>query len=320
MRNPIRLAGAGLLLVAAALSGCTSQRNTAPAAYEIESWQYGPHAGRKITTPHYEIYSTVTDPVQLETIPDLVERAYAHYRSLVPSPREPQARMQVYLFATRSQWARETRRRTGARAEVYLQIRNGGFSENGVSLIQFVAPAITGPLLAHEGFHQYLHHCVGPTVPAWINEGLAVMCEGQRWAGDGLREFDPWYNPQRRNQLAESLLRDRLFPLTELLSTHAGNVVHETSARVGTYYAQVWGLALFLREGAGGKYAAGFERLCGELANPDLAVRLRAEHILAESAAVSPGEALFRSFIADDLRQVEHEYVTFLRQRILNER
>ena len=250
-------------------------------------------------------------------IPDLVERAYTFYQRLVPPAHAPAERMKVYLLATRNQWATVTKRLTGPRAEVFLCVRNGGFSDNGVSIIQFVEPAITGPLLAHEGFHQYLHCCVDPAVPAWLNEGLAVVCECQRWSYTRLVDFDPHFNLTRQSRLAEAINRDRLFPLEELLQTNAGNVVQETSTKVGTYYAQLWGLMLFLKEGENGKYAAGFERLRRELATPAPAQHLRAEQIWSPSGAITPGEALFHSYISDDLPMIEREYTRYLRNRLL---
>ena len=190
-------------------------------------------------------------------IPDLVERAYEFYQQLVPPVHEPAERMPVYLLATRNQWATATAHLTGARAEIFLRVRNGGFSDGGVSVIQYVEPSITGPLLAHEGFHQYLHCCVGPAVPAWLNEGLAVVCEGQRWTATRLREFDPHFNPTRQSRLAEAVNRDRLFPLEELLRTHAGNVVQGTSTQVGSITLSS-GRDAVSQEGEDGKLRGGF--------------------------------------------------------------
>jgi hypothetical protein len=314
------LVPAVFVAICAAAGGCQSGRaSTGTVSFQTEPWSYGPWQGRKLTTRHYEVYTTVNDPVLVETFPGLLERCYEYYQELVPPAREPAEPMKVYLMATRSQWAALTRQLTGPRAVVFLKIRNGGFSDGGVSVIQYVTHAVTFPLLAHEGFHQYLHTCVDPAVPAWLNEGLAVVCEGQRWTGSGLKSFDRWYNPVRRNQLAEALARQRLLSLEELLSTHAGEIVDEPPTRIATYYAQVWGLMLFLWEGQDGKYAGGFARLRQALRDPELTSRLRAEQIWS-SPEVSPGRALFQSFITEDLEAFEREYVSFLRNRILSER
>jgi hypothetical protein len=313
-----RLAALAMVaMVSALVTGCA--RMTAmpePVAYQTEPWKFSHHDGSKLRTAHYVVYTTVTDPTQLAMIPDLVERAYGYYQQLVPPTHEPAERMKVYLLATRNQWATATAHLTGPRAETFLHVRNGGFSDGGVSVLQFVRPSTTGPLLAHEGFHQYLYCCVGPEVPAWLNEGLAVVCEGQRWTSDRLEDFDPQFNPTRESRLAQAVNRNRLFPVEELLQTNAGNIVQGTSTKVGTYYAQLWALMLFLKEGENGKYAASFERLRRELGTPAAAQHLRAEQIWAAGGQLNPGEALFRSYISDDLPTFEREYTAYLRSRL----
>lgn len=308
---------AALVFALAGLSGCATQKPREPVQFESEAWKYGSHAGHKLTTEHYEIYTTLRDDVLINALPDFVEAAYDNYCTLVPPTREPEERMKVYLFATRGQWEAFTRRFTGPRATVFLKVRNGGYSEQGVSVIEYVAHQITFPLFAHEGFHQYLHCCVNEQIPSWLNEGLAVYCEGQRWGTYTLKEFDPWYNPKRRNDLAEALISNRLHRLGELLETDAGRIIEGSDKSVAAYYAQVWALMLFLREGADGRYAAGFQRLLGELGNADLPQYARAAHIWSDRETFNFGEALFRNFISDDLETAEREYLAFIRERFV---
>lgn len=311
------LAGMGILL----LAGCAAQGPApTPIAYDIQPWEFAGREGHKLLTEHYEVLTTTNDARLLETFPELLERSYEQYHSWVSAREEAPARMRVYLFNTRGEWVAFTRRFTGEHADIYLKIHNGGYSLRGVSVIQYVSHPVTFPLLAHEGFHQYLDQCVNPNVPAWINEGLAVVSECQRWTGGGLQEFDPWYNPSRRNHLGEALLRERLMPLQRLLDTHAGEVVLETSDVVRTYYAQVWGLMLFLWYGENGKYAADFERLCDDLSKPGLDRRLRAEAMFTEGGELSRGAALFRAYIGEDISELDRQYQKFLRERILSAR
>jgi hypothetical protein len=237
----------------------------------------------------------------------------------VPPAHEAEGRMKVYLFASRGQWESFTRRFTGPRAAIFLKVRNGGYSEQGVSVIEYIAHQVTFPLLAHEGFHQYLHHYVNEQIPSWLNEGLAVYCEGQRWGTSQLKEFDPWYNPKRRNDLAEAVVAGRLHPLRELLETDAGKIIEGSDQSVGAYYSQVWALMLFLQNGVNGKYAASFQRLLGELGKADLRQYARTAHIWSDRESYNFGEALFRSFISDDLETAEREYVAFIRERLVGE-
>jgi len=311
---------AGALLV----GGCAGPRKANPVLtdvpFQTEAWQYAGQAGRRITSEHYEIYTTLTDRMLLEALPQVLESAYRFYRELVPAARQPERPMPVYLFARRGEWAHFTRQFGPHRARTLLKVRRGGYMERGITVAEYVSHAVTFPLLTHEGFHQFLFHCAHPRVPAWLNEGLAVLCEGQRWGSTGLAEFDPWYNPQRRNTLAEVLLRDELFSLDELLRINAGHVVGGSSYKISAYYGQVWALMLFLREGEEGKYAEGFARLLAALGSSDLENYARAYHVQSPRRSYNFGRDLFCNFISDDLETVEREYQTFMRQRILGER
>ncbi len=299
------------------LAGCGGARERAPVRFESEPWKFANVPGYKITTEHYEICTTLRDQVLRDALPGFVEAAYENYARLVPSAHTPAERMKIYLFAARPQWEAFTRRFTGPRAKVFLQVRNGGYSERGVSVIEYVAHAITFPLFAHEGFHQYLYHHVSSQIPAWLNEGLAVCCEGQRWGSQTIKEFDPWYNPMRRNDLTAALAGNRLHALHRLLETDAGRIIEGSNQSVATYYAQVWALMLFLREGANGKYAAGFQRLLSSLDQVDVEQHARASYIWSERPTFNLGEDLFRNFISEDLDTVEREYLAFMRDRFL---
>ncbi len=79
-------------------------------------------------------------------------------------------------------------------------------------------------------------------------------------------------------------------------------------------------MCLFLREGEDGKYAERFDRLLANLAPEKLAQHARAAQIWSDAAKPSVGEALFRSFISEDLKAFEKEYVAFMRSNILSGR
>ncbi len=297
--------------------GCAStKKNATPAlenvSFEIDTWQYAGNPGRRITCEHYEIYTTLTDRVLLEALPQVLESAYRYYRELVPTAREPQQRMKMYLFARRGEWVNFTRRFGERRARTLLKVRRGGYMERGITVAEYVSHAVTFPLLTHEGFHQFLYHCAYQRVPAWLNEGLAVVCEGQRWGNAGLVEFDPWHNPRRRNTLAEALLRDEIFPLDELLRINAGHVVGGSTRKISAYYGQVWALMLFLREGEEGTYAEKFASLRAALGSRELASTTG-----GAGASRVMGRMLFTKYISDDLPTVQREYREFMHRRIL---
>ena len=304
------------------LSGCAARGKT-PALtnvpFELNGWKFAHSDGYQITTEHYEIYTTLTDRVLVDALPQALESAYRFYHELAPNAREPKQRMPMYLFARRGEWANFTRRFGPRLSQTLLKVRQGGYTQQGVVVAEYVTHAVTFPLMAHEGFHQFLYYCAYPRVPAWLNEGLAVYCEGQRWTADGLAEFDPWLNPQRRNMLAELILRKELFSLDELLRMNAGHVVGGSSYKISAYYGQVWALMLFLREGQEGKYAEGFQRLLAALGRDDIETYARAYHAQVGGEAYNFGRDLFCNFISNDLATVEREYRQFMNDRILGD-
>lgn len=322
---------AALALIALALTGCADRKpdpRIAPADLPVQetNWKFASRTGKTIETDHYRIHTTVTNEELLRALPQVLETAYRHYRWLIPTPREPAEKMKVYLFAQRGEFEYFTKELAPQKAKLLTQVRNGGYSEQGVTVIEYISNEITFPLMTHEGFHQYLHHCVRPNIPAWLNEGLAVYCEGFRVTSAGIGSLDPELNPSRRNALAEALLRNQLIPLDELLRINAGHVIGGPNRKIATYYAQAWMLMLFLEtyewnnKDERGKYTASFEKLRQVLASDDLEAFAQAEHATSSRPAYSFGQALFAAYVSPDFEAIDREYQQFMRQRVLNER
>lgn len=322
MLRPIALVTTTLLITA--LAGC-SQRNDSIAATNVEfaqkEWRYRGRPGLQLASDHYIIYTTITKPEMVAWLPQTMETAFAYYKQLIPSARQPTERMPIYLFAARAEFEDFTERTFGPeRAALLNKVRGGGFMEQGITVMEYVNHDATFPIMTHEGFHQYLHHYADSRVPAWLNEGLATLCEGQRWGNAGLKSFDKWHNPIRRNRLAEALLRDDLFPLGQLLRINAGHVVGGSSRKIGTYYAQVWSLILFLQDGENARFAEAFQRMLAEFAEGNLEDDARAAHAMAPgNRRYNFGREAFAAFIDEDLAMFEQAYIRFLRERLLNE-
>lgn len=312
----------GFLMAAAwGAPGCSLRESKAlpPVEHEASTWQFRDRQGTLLKTEHYEVYTTVQDPVLLEALPQMMEASFAHYRSLVPAAQPPREPLRVYIFSRRNDWEHFTRRLTGPRAPEFLRVVHGGYSEAGVSVIEYTSNMTTFPIMGHEGFHQYLYTCVGRSAPAWLNEGLAVYCEGLRWSGGRVNQLDAWNNPFRRNALADALVRDKLYPLRELLRINAGHVIGTNAERIATYYGQLWGLMLYLKEGEGGRYAEPFAELCTRLATSDLDPHVRAAQ-LTHAAPLSHGEAVFSAFITPDFDAFEAGFREFLTDRLYTSR
>lgn len=318
---PASPAAAALLFALAMLVGCAPRSTGFPAVHEVQfeksDWTFIETPGTKLTTEHYTVYTTLREPYLVNALPQAMESAYGFYRSTVPSDRLPKEKFEVYLFATRAEFVRFTKQWAGVRAQVLLKVRGGGYSERGTSVVEYVAHQIAFPVVAHEGMHQYIFHCVNENIPAWLNEGLSVLCEGQRWDDRGLVEFDPYYNPLRRNALAEVLQRNEQFSLADLLKSNAGHVVGGSSRQVDAFYGQVWALLLFLRDGEDGKYRDGLNRMLAALKDPDLETIAQAAHVTSKQPQYFFGQALFSAFISPDFDRVDREFQKFMRGRIL---
>ena len=119
----------------------------------------------------------------------------------------------------------------------------------------------------------------------------------------------------RKNDLRSALGREGEFiPLPELLRMHAGEAVVETGSTVRTYYAQVWSVVLFLRQGADGKYAQSFARLLADAGTKRLKLATSAYRAATPGAdKFSDGEVVFRQYITEDFATFMNEYRDFAR-------
>jgi hypothetical protein len=320
MRMACLRAGAAAV-TALLLLGCASdERRFEPrrdVPFERVEWKFGQQAGARVLTEHYDVRTTVRDEGMLEALPQALETFYAYFRFLMPNAPEVEERMAIYLFAQRGEFEAYTQRLGAERAELLLKVRYGGYTESGVAVIEYINRPATYTLMAHEALHQYLDRAIGGRVPAWLNEGLAVMAECHRWGAVGVRDFDPWFNPRRRDDLIQATMRGDLFPLPELLRINAGHVVGGSARRTSAYYAQLWGLMVFLQHGEQGKYAAGFQNLLNTIGEGDLDRHARAVFVASRGEDYDFGEALFRAFISDDLDEVAAEFHEFVSTEVI---
>jgi hypothetical protein len=132
--------------------------------------------------------------------------------------------------------------------------------------------------LYHESFHAYVRNWVFPRpqydIPAWLDEGLAVLFEGGLLEGDTLRVDAP--NPAALKKLKADMAGPNPLGLQELLATSPGNfliVAASRPAAIDRYYVNAWGLAYYLT----------FEKRL--LNSPALEKYLR-----SENARLDPGE------------------------------
>ena len=298
-------AGAASVLAIALLTVGCAPAGPPPVAFQLDTqpWQFGSTPGKRLLTDHFDIRTTVRDERFLRLLPAFAETAHARFAAVCPA-REPakQPRMNVFLFGLRPEWDRFTRRFAPGRAGTYVRIRAGGYMERDTAVLYLTQPYDTFAVLAHEAMHMYLARHFGRTVPPWLSEGLATYMEGHHWRDDR-PIFTPGRNVFRHNHLRAAVHTGTLIPLRELLGTNAGRELRGSSARVKTYYAEVWALTLFLRHGADGRYADKLTTLLADFGSDNMREAVKgmiAATPTPNGQPISFGEAVFRIYVSDD--------------------
>lgn len=287
----------------------------APAPITTQVWTFGEAQGRLIQTPSYRILTTDQSPLVADRMPAFLESALATYRTMLGPLPEPLAPLDVYLMATRPQWESLTRQTAGPRADIYLRIQRGGYSENGRAVFYNIGPRDTFAIAGHEGWHQYTQATFREALPIWLEEGIAVSMEGFRWTpGGDTPIFLPWSNLERYDRLRELVAAGRISPLEDLLDQRPQDLLRDSGLATLDYYAQVWALSQFLREGENGAHRAGLERMVRDAAEGNLAARLASHASPRETRAAMlsrTGQAPFRAYFGDvaDASRAFEQYV-----------
>ncbi len=288
-------------------------------AVEVWNNQYGP--GLKLTTAHYEIFTTFLDPLLLRHSPEFIESAYKAYNRQLPEPIETRAKFTIYLFADRRQWEDFTNNFTGEQAEIFRRIKAGAYCHNGVCVAYDIGSERTFSVLAHEGWHQFSSRHFKFRLPSWLDEGVAMLFETQG-IENGTFGFEPAENAYRLGVLKKTMSKGKMLPLRDLIATTPGDVLatDQTEAVIG-FYSQSYALIRFLREADDGERLDDYRRL--------LADGLRGDWPLDEASKKIASDrniprnilwnhfvsmVLFREYIGDDYESVEKEYLAFCRQ------
>lgn len=243
----------------------------------------------------------------------------AHYTSLFGQLPQPTSKLETYVLATRSQWALLTKRLMGPRAPIYLKIRAGGYATQGRALLFNIGSHATFSTLSHEGWHQFTQRSFRQGLPIWLEEGIATLMEGFRWDPQSPTRpiFAPWANIERFDRLRDVVSRDELFTLEQLLSDRPQDLLSTTSnERALDYYAQVWALTHFLREGQGGAYRDGLHRLLADAQGGRMASTVLTARGSGARAALARrvGTPVFTTYFSPDLRAASAQYEAFVRQ------
>jgi hypothetical protein len=289
-----------------------------PALISVDLWQVKYGAGLKLTTEHYEIFTTVLEPLMLRMLPGFIESAYRGYNEQLPQPLESTNKFRVYLFADRQQWEDFTYGFAGEQAALFCKIKTGAYYLNGSCVVYDIGPKRTLSAIGHEGWHQFNSRHFKYRLPSWLDEGVAMLFESSTYE-NGLFRFNPAGNLQRLSALKDTLDKSKQIPLRELVATSPGEVLATDQAQtVLAFYSQSYALVRFLREAESGRRLGSFQRLLWD----GLAGRWpldRSAGTTAEDRNLprtvlwnrQVGPQLFASYIGNDLAGLEQEYLAF---------
>jgi hypothetical protein len=289
-----------------------------PALVSVEAWEskYGP--GLKLTTEHYEIFSTAIEPLILRLVPGFIESAHRAYNTQLPQSIETATPFAVYLFADRDQWEAFTRDFAGEQADLFCKIKAGAYYLNGACVAYDLGPRRTLSALGHEGWHQFNSRHFKYRLPSWLDEGVAMLFETGISAG-GFFHFDPSANLQRLGALKETLNSGSAIPLRELVATSPGEVLATDQAdAVMAFYSQSYALVRFLREADQGQRLDAYHRLLSDgflgqwpLDESDgtTAEDRNLPRTLVWNRQV--GRQLFEHYLGPDLEGLEQQYLAF---------
>ncbi len=294
-----------------------------PALTSVELWQVKYGAGLKLTTDHYEIFTTVLEPLMLRMLPGFIESAYRGYNEQLPQPIETANKFRVYLFADRQQWEDFTYGFAGEQAALFCKIKTGAYYLNGSCVVYDIGPKRTLSAIGHEGWHQFNSRHFKYRLPSWLDEGVAMLFEASAYE-NGLFRFVPARNLQRLGALKETLSNGRQIPLRELVATSPGEVLAtDQTEAVTAFYSQSYALVRFLREAGYGQRLDSYHRLLwdglsgrwplDESAGTTAEDRNRPRTVLWNRAV---GPQVFEYYIGSDLAQLEQEYLAFCRRAV----
>ncbi len=300
-----------------------------PALKSVEVWQNGYGPGVKIVTKHYEIFTTLLDPLLLSQVPGFMESAYRGYNNQLPEPIATTAKFTVYLFADRRQWESFTKTFAGRQASLYCKPGVRAYYLKGVCVTYNSGRERTFSNLGHEGWHQFNSRHFKFRLPTWLDEGVAMLFEASRETM-GLFYFEPSRNMQRLGALKTTLIKNKMIPLKKLIALNPAEMldVNDNDA-VGAFYGQSYALVRFLREEGYGKRLRNYHQLLLDGLRGDWPLSEASKRIAADrnipltirwNRAI--GTQLFKQYIDSDsdLTSIEKEYITFCRKIVYHVR
>jgi len=292
-----------------------------PAMKSVQQWENPYDPGLKISTKHYDIFTTLMDPLILAQLPGFMEACYSGYQGQLPEPIDTQTKFTVYFFATRKQWDDFTKTFIPEQAETYSRIKSGAYYLNGSCVTYNIGRDKTFSVLAHEGWHQFNSRHFTYRLPSWLDEGIAMQFESFR-ENDGTFYFEPDKNIQRLAGLKKTIVEGKMIPLEILISINPGEVISANSdSAVIAFYGQAYALVRFLREENYGKRLADYKSMLFDGLRGNWPLQGQAKQVASDrniNITVGwnrlVGRYLFEKYIGDDFENLQQEYICFCRK------
>lgn len=286
-----------------------------------QDWRFAGADGQIITTPHYQIYTTLTDQLIVDNLLIFAEQSLGHYITELADLPLPRGKLEIYLFQKRDQWEAKTRQILPIQAETFLNLGRGGFTTRGRSVLYYIdshgRTRDTFAIVAHEGWHQYAQTILHRQLPTWLEEGIATYMEGYIQKENGIVEFLPWANPERYRTLHSAVKGKTLIGIKELLTRSPQSFLKSSKDDLLVYYSQVWALVHFLNEGEGQKYKQALSQLLADATKgvSPMPPENTAHHSKVKTgsrARLTPGIIL--KYLEIDLDVFEYQYIQFIKK------
>ena len=297
----------------------TAIADSKPTTFIEGPWKDGGDNGVVVRTPHYVLRLSLREEPFRDRMPDFMETCFTAYASAlgtIPAPVEP---LEMYVFGERGLWEKWTRKKLGRDAEIYIGLGKGGYTTDSVSVLYDIGRFDTQTIAAHEGWHQFSQQTLQHPLPTWMEEGIACYMEGTRLSRDGgPSTFRPWRNFERWSELREAARAEDLIPVSELLDGTPQEFLQNGKNSLLTYYAQVWALVHFLREGENGKYRDQFSQLIQDSITGKLAGRLALSKAIVgktmrhRAVELRTGNAVVLEYFNADFPRFVEEFSNFV--------
>jgi hypothetical protein len=291
-----------------------------PGVVNVRTWEntYGP--GLIIETNHYEVYTTMLEPLMLKQIPSFVEALWQEYQNQLPQPiTAGGSKFKLYLFKERTEWDSFSQTFTGDQWPVYQKIKKGAYYLKDSCVAYNIGRTRTFSVIGHEGWHQFCNKYFKYRLPSWLDEGIAQLFE-QSTLENGRFIFQASKNYQRLGALKLSMQSGKVIPLKDLISLNPGQVVFNEQADAATqaFYAESYALVRFLREDNYGKWLGSYHQMMlgamnGTWPISDEEAKIASDRNIPLTVQWNSyiAQKLFSIYIGQDLKKIEPEFMTY---------